>query len=171
MFLFFCFFGGLGGKEIREPYYDGFATRHTPPLRGAPKSIAARFFQLSSGHAMIAPFLKERWGWTDTDICWCNSGRQSREHLFKECKTRTREIIELWTAVGKASGRRKQTDDLLKSRNGFGYGVRQAQARPSNTSVRDLLSNEQYTVAVLRFLGDTRVGEVKEELFVNKRQE
>ena len=30
------------------------------------------------------------------------------------------------------------------------------------TSVRDLLSNEQYTEAVLRFLGDTRMGEVKE---------
>ena len=33
-----------------------------PRLRGASKSIAARFFQLLSGHALIAPFLKERWG-------------------------------------------------------------------------------------------------------------
>ena len=39
--------------------------------------------------------------------------------------------------------------------------VRQARARPSNTMVRDLLSDERYTEAVLRFLRDTRVGEVK----------
>ena len=112
---------------------------------------------------MIAPFLKERWGWTDTGTCWwCNSGRQSRGHLFKECKGWTKEIRELWTAVGKASGGRKQTDDPFKSWKGFGYGVRQAQARPNNTSVRDFLSSEQYTEAVLRFLGDMMVGEVKD---------
>ena len=112
---------------------------------------------------MIAPFLKERWGWTDTDICWwCNKGRQSRGHLFKECSSWAREIRELWTAMGRVSGRREQKGDPLKSRKGFGYGVRQASARPSNTSVRELLSNEQYTDAVLKFLGDTRVGEVKE---------
>ena len=44
-------------------------------------------------HAIVAPFLKEKWGWTDTDICWwCNRGRQSREHLFKECTAWTKEM-------------------------------------------------------------------------------
>ena len=53
-----------------------------PQLRLATKRVAARFFQLLSGHAMIAPFLKERWGLADSDICWwCRKGRQSREHL------------------------------------------------------------------------------------------
>ena len=57
-----------------------------PALRWALKSVAARFFQLPSGHSLIAPFLRDRWGWTDTDRCWwCSKGRQSREHLFKEC--------------------------------------------------------------------------------------
>ena len=112
---------------------------------------------------MIAPFLKERWGWTDTDICWwCNRGRQSSEHLFKECSSWKREIRELWNTVEELSGRREQTGGPLKSRKGFGYRVRQARARPSNTSIRDLLSSEQYTGAVLRFLENTRVGEVKE---------
>ena len=63
--------------------------------------------------------------------------------------------------MGRASGRREQADEPFKSRKGFGYRVRQARARPSNTSVRDLLSNDQYTEAVLSFLRDTRVGEVK----------
>ena len=57
---------------------------------------------------MIAPFLKDRWGWIDTDRCWwCDGGRQSRDHLFKECRAWEKEIKELWTTVGgsRAEGR------------------------------------------------------------------
>ena len=58
------------------------------PLRRAEKRVASVYYRLLSGHAMIAPFPKERWGWIDTDQCWwCNRGRQSRVHLFKECST------------------------------------------------------------------------------------
>ena len=69
--------------------------------------------------------------------------------------------------MGKASGRRGEGKDdrdggPFKSRKGFGFRVRQARARPSNTTVRELLSNNRYTDAVLDFLGKTRVGEVKE---------
>ena len=53
-----------------------------PQLRRAPKRVAARFFQFLSGHAMIAPFLKGRWGLTSTDVCWwCNRRRQQRASL------------------------------------------------------------------------------------------
>ena len=52
-------------------------------------------------------------------------------------------------------------DRPFKSRKGFGFHVRQARASPSNTTVRELLSNSRYTEAVLDFLGKTRVGEVK----------
>ena len=84
-----------------------------PALRRAKKSVAARFFQLLSGHAMIAPFLRDRWGWTDTDRCWwCEKGRQSREHLFKKCRTWEKEIRMLWKAVGEASGRRGRQDGV-----------------------------------------------------------
>ena len=119
-------------------------------------------FKLLSGDAMIAPFLKEKWGWADSGRCWwCEKGGQSREHIFKECTTWTAEIRKLWTAVGEASGGRERTDEPFKSRKGFGYRVRQARARPSNTSIRDLLSDGRYTEAVLGFLRSTRVGEVK----------
>ena len=117
---------------------------------------------------MIAPFLKEKWGWVDSDRCWwCNGGRQSRDHLFKECATWNKEIKELWKEVGKISGRRKEGKDdrdggPLKSRRGFGFCVRQARARPKNTTVKELLSNSRYAEAVLDFLGKTRVGEVRE---------
>ena len=131
-------------------------------LRTTRKGVVSRFFQLLSGHAMIAPFLKDRWGWIDSDECWwCNGGRQSREHLFKECRRWEKEIKELWDAVGKSSGRRDGGDSPFRSRKGFGFHVRQARARPSNTTVRELLSN-RYTEAVLAFLEKTRVGEVRE---------
>ena len=132
-------------------------------LRTTRKGVASRFFQLLSGHAMIAPFLKDRWGWTDSDECWwCDGGRQSRDHLFKECKRWSKEIKELWSAVGKISGRREDGEGPFRSRKGFGFHVRQARARPSNTTIRELLSNSRYTEAVLSFLSKTRVGEVRE---------
>ena len=55
--------------------------------------------------------------------------------------------------VKEASGGRgtgEQTQARFKSR-GFGSRVRQARARPSNTSIRDLLSDDRYTEAVLDF--------------------
>ena len=133
------------------------------PLKKTGKRVASRYFQLLSGHAMIAPFLKDRWGWTDSDACWwCNGGRQSRDHLFKECRRWEEGVGKLWDAVGRASGRRPEGDGPFKSRKGFGFHVRRAVARPSNTAVRELLSNDRYTEAVLDFLRGTRVGEVKE---------
>ena len=132
-------------------------------LRTTRKGVASRCFQLLSGHAMIAPFLKNRWGWTDSDACWwCDGGKQSRDHLFKECKRWRKEIEELWKEVGRISGRREEGDGPFRSRRGFGFHVRQARARPSNTTVRELLSNNRYTEAVVRFIGATRVGEVRD---------
>ena len=66
--------------------------------------------------------------------------------------------------MGELSGKREHGRNRLRSRKSFGYGVRQSRARPSNTTVRDLLSNERYTEAVLRFLKETRMEEVKEEI-------
>lgn len=72
-------------------------------LRTAPKRPASTFFQLASGHAMIAPFLKEKFGWIESDTCWwCMTARQTREHLFKECPAWKEEIEELWKEAGEA---------------------------------------------------------------------
>lgn len=109
---------------------------------------------------MIAPFLRSRWGRTDSDICWwCEKRRQSREHLFKECMAWKK---ELWRAAGEASGGREVTENPFKSRKGFGFWVRQARDKPSNTSIRDLLSDDRYTEAVLAFLETTGAGKAKE---------
>ena len=90
-------------------------------------------------------------------------GRQSRDHLFKECRTWKDGIRELWETVGNISGKKNREEGIdrpFKSRKGFGYHVRQSGARPSNTTIRELL-DERYREAVLKFLGSTRVGEVK----------
>ena len=57
---------------------------------------------------MVAPFLKENPGRIDRAVCWwCDKGRQSREHLLKECTAWTSEIRMLWRKVGEALGNRK----------------------------------------------------------------
>ena len=156
---------GSGRGAFRVP--DREARPGIRPLLGtAKKRVASRFFQLLSGHAMIAPFLKERWGWTDTDKCWwCEGGRQSRGHLFKECKAWEKEIRELWMAVGSIPGKRNKDEGMgrpFRSRKGSGFHVRQARARPGSVAVRELLLDGRYTGAVLGFLEKARVGKVKE---------
>lgn len=60
------------GGRGRRPYRvlgETEVPRIPRGLQGVPKELESRFFQLSSGHAMIAPFLK-KFGWTDSDSCW-----------------------------------------------------------------------------------------------------
>ena len=64
-------------------------------LRRVRKSLVSRYYQLLSGHAAIGSFLHERMMGPlhlESDRCrWCNSGaRESRHHLFVECR--------VWTA-------------------------------------------------------------------------
>ena len=109
---------------------------------------------------MTAPFLRERWGWVETDQCWgYRQGRQNWEHLFKECKRWKADFHLLWDKVGNISGkgnpgnkRERGSMDTLRSKRGLGYSVREAKARPSNTAVRELIGNGAYTEASLPFL-------------------
>ena len=63
-----------GYTTLKRP--RGKIPRIPTDLQRAPNELASRFFQLASGYAMIAPFLKEKFGWIDSDTCWwCSSGR------------------------------------------------------------------------------------------------
>ena len=77
-----------GGRTRYKRRNEGIP-RIPETLKKAPKAVASRFFQLASGHTMIAPFLQEKFGWVESDLCWwCTKNtRQTREHLFKECST------------------------------------------------------------------------------------
>ena len=50
-----------GNRSFRIPA-EGEVPGIPKELRGTPKELAARFFQLASGHALIAPFIKEKFG-------------------------------------------------------------------------------------------------------------
>ena len=138
-------------------------------LQRVPKELASRFFQLSSGHAMIAPFLREKFGWTESDSCWwCSGGRQSRKHLFKECRTWKEEIRTLWKEVGDASGisGRGELGSVYKGRKGFCFGIEREQTHPGNCTVGRLMADPRFTVAVLKFLADTGVGKIKKGVVI-----
>ena len=80
---------------------EGEIPRNPPSLSKVPKEVASRYFQLASGHAMTAPFLKDKFKWIDSDSCWwCGGGMQNRGHLFKECRTWKEEIRLLSKEVG-----------------------------------------------------------------------
>ena len=151
-------------------------------LRKTPKALASCYFQLASGHAMIAPFLKEKFGWIESDICWwCTKSRQTREHLFKECSTWKKEIRMLWKEVEKATrgqgrgGRESRHISRYKGRKGFGLfrrteaGEGYSGRRPGNTPVRVLMSDERCIPAVLSFITSTRCGQIKEGIILERR--
>ena len=108
--------------------------------RRTPKHIAGRYYQLLSGHAAIGPYLKDKIRKIDDDRCWwCGGGKkQTRHHLFTECRAWAPQIRKLWRDIGKAQGWR----------------------HPKAPSVR-WLWREKSTEAVLDFLGSTRVGCVR----------
>ena len=56
---------GKGRRPYRIPR-EGEVPRIPTILQKAGKELSSRFFQLASGHAMIAPFLKEKFGWVES---------------------------------------------------------------------------------------------------------
>ena len=125
---------------------------------------------------MIAPFLKEKFGWVDSDICWwCSKGRQTREHLFKECSAWKQEIRKLWREVEEIAGDQEKEfgGGTYKGRKGLRLGSQgkngKGARRPGNTSVRCLMANERCIPAIISFLNSTKCGQVKEGVIVRDR--
>ena len=128
-------------RWIRE--HVGPKHRYRPPpggrlrseLRVVRKELAGRYYQLLTGHAAVATHLK-RIGQSASDECWwCGSGeRQTRLHLFTQCRRWTPEIRRLWQRVNAESGSYRAP------------------------SVRRPFNEPQATEAVLDFLRTTRVG-------------
>ena len=99
-----------------------------------------------SGHALTASFVKEKFGWLESDTSWwCGSARQSREHLFKECLAWKKEINELWKKVGEApgvaGGREGMIAGVYRGEKGFLLGGNRTVTGPGNTSIRELFSD------------------------------
>ena len=98
-------------EKIRQRHQVSGRHSYTPPkksgsrkmLKKERKRLAARFYQLNTGHALTAPYMK-RIKKTDSNLCWwCEDGRsiQTRQHLFTECRAFKPQIKRLWKSVGK----------------------------------------------------------------------
>jgi hypothetical protein len=69
------------------------------------KSLAARFYQLKSGHAPIGVYLKRFGHRDDTKRWWCGENvSQTRQHLFRHCSRWKDQQKTLWKTVGPATG-------------------------------------------------------------------
>jgi ribonuclease HI len=108
-----------------------------PRAATAAKSVARRYYQMKTGHAIMATYFK-RFKSRDSEECgWCGAKRQTRDHLFRWCKRWKREITELWETV-KEETKGKRT-------------------RHSST-MTGLLGDKKCIPAVLQFLEATDVG-------------
>ena len=90
-------------RRYHPPAGKGFGRR---ALRRVRKTTAQRYYQLLTGHAAIGSFLHGKMTGPqrlDLDRCWwCNCGkRQTRHHLFTECRAWAPQVRALWSRVGK----------------------------------------------------------------------
>jgi len=75
------------GKKSKHSYrYDLVKRGSNSAVMGAKKKIAARFYQLKSGHALIAKYLLWIRKRSDMKCWWCGHEYQTRDNLFKWCK-------------------------------------------------------------------------------------
>ena len=111
-------------------------------------------YQLLSRHALTGQFLEEKCNrQTPTTVA---GAREDRQGNGKGKSTRCGKRWEICPGGGEGNWEGKLCKSL-KDRKGFGY-----------MTIRDLLGNELFTVAVLGFLGSTDEGTVKEGVVLDK---
>ena len=106
---------GKGTLRLPGPKYK---PKIRPALRIEAKTIAGRFYQLLSGHVIIAPFSKGKWEWIGTDQCWwCRQGRQ-HGHTLRNRRGFGYNVREAAEQHGRqrANGNGAYTEDVLASR-------------------------------------------------------
>ena len=77
------------GKKLartnNRKYRPGEKQKPDPTVAKARKRLAARFYQLKTGHCLTGQYL----AWTtrrpDATCWWCQYRTQTRDHLFKHC--------------------------------------------------------------------------------------
>jgi len=123
--------------RIKNPRFDTKRLRQTtdPTPAKAPKRIAARFYQLKTGHALTATHLKWIKLREDDQCWWCCRSRQTREHLFKHCTRWRAQQKAMWAKVEKDTKRGKR-----------------------RWKMAELFADERCSEAILEFLRTTDVG-------------
>jgi len=136
------------GKKSKHSYrYDLVKRGGNSAVMGAKKTIAARFYQLKSGHALIAKYLLRIGKRRDMKCWWCGHEYQTRDHLFKWCKRWKREQKRLWV-------------DGQEGEEGY-EGVEKVLKKPKISLPMSLVfAEEKCSQAVMDFLLCTDVGRI-----------
>jgi len=86
----------MGKKSKHSYWYDLVKRGGNSAVMKSQKSIAARFYQLKTGHALMGKYLMHIEKRRDMKCWWCGHEYQTRDHLFKWCKRWKREQKQLW---------------------------------------------------------------------------
>ncbi|TGZ81302.1 hypothetical protein EX30DRAFT_340922, partial [Ascodesmis nigricans] len=114
------------------------STKVDPIAAKARKKVALQYYRFAADRAVTAVYLKSI-GKRDSDECWwCDGPRQTRDHLFKECRTWRREQERLWNTL------RKQ--GLMKTH-----------------ALSTIFAEPRATQAILKFIEEMLVGRPKSE--------
>jgi len=126
-----------GGRTSRKKYKMPKSQRPDGTVAGSTKRLAARFYQLKTGHCLTGEYLH----WTKsrpTPQCWwCRCPRQTRHHLLKRCPRWKKEQRTLWEEVYKETGRGRE-----------------------RWKAHELFAESACSQSVLDFLSSTEVGKI-----------
>ena len=85
------------GKKSKHSYQYNLVKRGgNSAVMEAKKTIAERFYQLKSGHALIAKYQLRIGKRRDMKCWWCGHEYQTQDHLFKWCTRWKREQKRIW---------------------------------------------------------------------------
>jgi len=136
------------GKKSKHSYrYDLVKRGGNSAVMKSQKSIAARFYQLKTGHALLGKYLRRIRKRRDMKCWWCGHEYQTRDHLFKWCKRWKREQKRLCV-------------DGQEGEDGY-EGVEKVMKKPKISLPMSLVfAEEKYSRALLDFLFRTDVGRI-----------
>jgi len=111
------------------------------------KSIAARFYQLKTEHALMGKYLMRIGKRRDMKCWWCGHEYQIRDHLFKWCERGKQEQKRLW---------------VYRQEGEEGYeGIEKVMKKPKISLPMSLVfAEEKCSRALLDFLNLTDVGRI-----------
>jgi len=124
------------GKRISVKKYRMPRTQQPDKtVAGSNKRVAARFYQIKTGHCLTGEYLEWTKSRASAQCWWCRCKKQTREHVFKNCGRWKEQQKVLWKEVWKETERGKR-----------------------RFAIRDLLADDRCSKAVLDFLSTTEVG-------------
>jgi hypothetical protein len=94
-----------GGRTSKKKYKMPKSQKPNGTVAGSTKRLAARFYQLKTGHCLTGEYLHWTKSRPNPQCWWCRCPRQTRDHLLKRCPRWKEEQRTLWEEVYKETGR------------------------------------------------------------------